>query len=494
MLRRTQGLAGTSPDLRRQRKASLAAMVLSLATLLLPLGCNQVGPTSSGFALEIPGQELFQGNSATGDFFRSLAGLQTFDGLPFAIKGSSTFYGSASATGRKSLEGIQVGRSFDELHLIHYVKYAADRDGTPVARIRLNYTDGAKFEFQILYGAQVRTYCKSPLEGDDRPTDPNSKVIWRSPNGGKSALVFNPLMQSSSAPNPFPARMGSSPNVYPYPPNMTVWRSSNDEGSEVVTSRLFETVLVNPFPAKVVQSLDVYPGTSRSCYCLVAATVAKADPSRPVTAAVPPQGLSAATRKGRTGILTVRVLDRATHAPVADPMVVSSMFSGGSTEIVIPTDESGTARVKYPLNPEGQLEITIIKDGYAMKPASWLRGQGAIDFVAELDKGSAIGGLVLSEGGKAVSSALMHLHQLDQDGGEYRTEVSARSDRNGRWSISGIAAGDRSFSISVGHSGFATVKFLPNGGPQINEPSEYVSAEELFSGNAILRLPPLDKP
>ena len=56
------------------------------------------------------------------------------------------FYGLAGATGRKSLEGIQVGRALDELHLIHYVKYAADTDGTPVARIRLNYADGSESE------------------------------------------------------------------------------------------------------------------------------------------------------------------------------------------------------------------------------------------------------------------------------------------------------------------------------------------------------------
>jgi beta-lactamase regulating signal transducer with metallopeptidase domain len=449
MFRRIQRLLGLRPNLRPRRTASLAVVALSLAALLLPLGCNYVVPPPSGVALQIPDQELFQNNSATGDFFKSLAGLQTFDGLPFDIKGSSTFYGLAGATGRKSLEGIQVGRPFDELHLIHYVKYAADRGGTPVARFRLNYADGSDFEFQILYGAQVRTYCKTAIEDDDRPTDPSSKVIWRSPH---------------------------------------------DEGSEVVTSRLFETVLPNPFPAKVVQSLDVYSGIGRSCYCLVAATVAKADPNRPVTAAVPPRWAPEAARKGRTGILTVRVLDRASHAPVADALVVASMFSGGSTEIVIPTDATGTASVKYPMNPEGQLEVAIIKDGYGMKSASWLRGQGGIDFVAELDKGASIGGLVLSEGGKAVSSALMHLHQLDQDGDEYRTEISARSDRNGRWSMSGIAANDRNFSISVGHSGFATMKFLPDGGPQINEPSQYVSPEALFSGKAVLRLAALDNP
>jgi len=470
------------------------AAPLSLAALLLPLGCNHVVPPPSGVSLQIPDQEPFQGHSATGNFFASLAGLHTFDGLPFDIKGSSVCYGLADATGRKSLEGIQVGRPFGELHLIHYVKYAADRDGTPVARIRLNYADGSDFEFQILYGAQVRTYCKTALENDDRPTDPNSKVIWRYPNGGRSEIAFSPLMENISPPNPFRAQEGNLPEIHHYPPMMTVWRSTHEDDSEAVTNRLFKTVLRNPFPDRVVQSIDIYPVSGRSCYCLVAATVAKADPNRPVTAAVPFQGAPAAARKGKTGILSVQVLDRATHAPVADALVVASMFSGGSTEIVITTDAGGTASIRYPINPEGQLEVAIIKDGYGMKPASWLRGRGAIDFVAELDRGATIGGRVLSEGGKPVSSTLMHLHLLDKDGGEYRTSISARSDRYGRWSMSGIAAGDRSFSISVGHSGFATKNFLPDGAPMVDGPAEYVNSADIFSGTAVLMLATLGKP
>jgi thiol-disulfide isomerase/thioredoxin len=84
----------------------------------------------------------------------------------------------------------------------------------------------------------------------------------------------------------------------------------------------------------------------------------------------------------------------------------------------------------------------------------------------------------------------MHLYLLAPNGDESRTPISARTDRNGRWSIFGIAADDRNFSITVGHSNFVKMTFLPDGAPDGDGTGHRVDAADFFSDTAVLELIP----
>jgi beta-lactamase regulating signal transducer with metallopeptidase domain len=446
MFNRIQRLIGLPQRPHQARMSSLTVVLISLALLFVPLGCSYMSTQQppAGTALHIEALAPFGNHTQTGDFFESLAGLRTFDGLPFEIEGSVVFFGQAGATGLRSLPGIQVGQQFDELHLIHYVRYAADKEGTPVAVIRLNYSDGSNYDLPILYGSQIRTYVRTQLEENDQPTDSDSKVIWRSP-----------------------------------------------VSEEETSCRLFETVLHNPFPAKTVKTLDVFPGTSRSCYSLVAATVAKSDPARTVTAAVPLIRPPTVTVQQVIEGLTIRVFDRTNMEPIADALIIASMYTGGSNEIAIPTDTAGIVHLKYPIDPDGELEVSILKDGYAMGHAKWSRDAVPAELNVNLEKGISIGGIVRSDLGKPVSGALIHLHLLAPNGDEYRPEFSTRTNGSGRWSISGMAADNHNFSFSVAHSTFVTATFLPNGAPDGDGTGRRVDLAALVSKTAVLQLIPV---
>ncbi len=157
--------------------------------------------------------------------FTNITGRKQFDGLPFEIDGQAILFGRSYASREGSnypvsLEGIRIGRKFDELHLIHYCAWL-DTDGAAVARIRLNYADGSKYEYQIRYGEQVRDWFLQITEEKEQVADPNTKICWRS--------------TGTNAP------MGSL--------------------------RLFKTTFKNPHPQKIVDSMDVVSTRSLVLLC-----------------------------------------------------------------------------------------------------------------------------------------------------------------------------------------------------------------------------------
>ena len=93
--------------------------------------------------------EKFVTNGKTNSYWKTVVGRQTFDGLPFQIEGRGCVYGTK--LGQEMLDntntypdfvGIQIGRKFDELHLLHVTQWA-DVEGQDIALIRLNYADGS---------------------------------------------------------------------------------------------------------------------------------------------------------------------------------------------------------------------------------------------------------------------------------------------------------------------------------------------------------------
>ena len=132
-------------------------------------------------------KEKFVTNGKTNAIGKTVVGRQVFDGLPFQIEGRGCVYGKKLGPEKRGdtntypdFIGIQVGRKFDELHLLHVTQWA-DVEGQEIALIRLNYADGTKHEFPILFGGHVRDWHRMPSEEKELLTDPNTKIVWRGP-------------------------------------------------------------------------------------------------------------------------------------------------------------------------------------------------------------------------------------------------------------------------------------------------------------------------
>ena len=238
-------------------------------------------------------KEKFVTGEKTNANWQTVVGRQVFDGVPFQIEGRRCVYGKklgletrGDTPTHPDFIGIQVGCKFDELHLLHVTQYA-EVEGQEIALIRLNYADGTKHEFTILFGGHARDWQRLPPEEKELLTDPNSKIVWRAPgNPGQKA-----------------------------------------------TMRLFKSMLANPHPEKVVTTMDVVSTKHLAAYDLIAATVANHDPSRPVTLPVLPE----APERRFDGTLTVRVTERASGKPVAgallDPRMNVGEVSAGAIQI-----------------------------------------------------------------------------------------------------------------------------------------------------------------
>jgi hypothetical protein len=262
--------------------------------------------------------------------FITIVGPQVFDGLPFDVGGRGWLAGEKEArAGNKELDhyqdfvGLPVGRTFDELHLLHACRWQ-DVVGETIALIRFNYEDGTKSELPIRYGVHVRDWQRMPSESAEDMQDINTKVIWRCP-------IPKPNLKS--------------------------------------TVRMFKTRLLNPFPAKKVLSLDAVSTRHLAAYDLVAATVANRDPSRPESPAVP----ASVPAHHFGSAVVIRVLDQATGKPISGALVDPSMIVDDVRVVATPlyTSTNGEAVLPYPRMKMTYLGAQIQKQGYAPQYANW---------------------------------------------------------------------------------------------------------------------------
>jgi hypothetical protein len=267
--------------------------------------------------------ERFVTPQRTNSEMATVAGRQIFDGLPFQVDGRACLYGQALAHQRgrpasayPDIRGVKVGRTFDELHLLHATQFT-DREGVVVAKVRLNYTDGTSHEFPIAYGGQVRDWQRLQSEAREIYTDANTKVIWRGPGV---------------------ARFKS-------------------------TTRMSKTRLMNPFPDKVVTTMDFVSTGQVAAYDVAAATVARSDPKRPVT---PPVPLDRPERKFDGGLI-VRVVDESDQ-PIEGVLVGPNLSVAGSPSATVTTPlyttADGMGTVNYPRNESACIYFTVHKDGW----------------------------------------------------------------------------------------------------------------------------------
>lgn len=250
------------------------------------------------------------------------------DGLPFEMGGEVILLGKSDAEGdsvdRAEVAGIKIERTFDEMHLLHSVRWR-EYYGCPVAILRLHYADGTSHDLKIRYNFQVLDWNRLLSEEREIIADPDTKIIKRS---GPAS-----------------------------------WKG---------TGRLFKSVLKNPFPEKEVVNMDILSTRSRASYKLNAVTVAKCDPHREITAAMPlnqPENFFGGTVK-------VLVVDNETGAPIfsADINPYMSVEDVGVVADPILTSTDGVALVKYPVSRTSYLGVEVSKEGYLDRSDHWKSG------------------------------------------------------------------------------------------------------------------------
>jgi hypothetical protein len=273
-------------------------------------------------------KENFVTGNKTNASWQTVVGRQVFDGVPFQIEGRGCVYGKKLGPEKQSdtntfpdFMGIQVGRKFEELHLLHVTQWA-DVEGQQIALIRLNYTDGSKQEFPIVFGGQVRDWHRMPSEEKELLTDRNTKIVWRAPGA---------------------ARIKS-------------------------TLRLFKTVLANPHPEKAVTAMDVISAKHLAGYDMIAATVANHDSSRLVTPSPPAEG----PERHFDGTLAVQVSERGSGKPVAGALVEPTLKVDEVNVIAIPvlTSATGDALIRYPSGRTTFASVSVTKEGLSAKQAA----------------------------------------------------------------------------------------------------------------------------
>lgn len=259
--------------------------------------------------------ERFVTPTRTNTSFATILGRREFDGIPFQVDGRAYLYGRTQG-GRREMNGIAVGRAFDELHLLHAAQWS-DVEGTTIAFARLNYEDGSRHEFPLGYGVHVRDWQRLQSEEKEIITDPATKVVWRGPG-------------------------------------MAHFKS---------TQRMFKSTLVNPNPGKVVTTIDFVSAGQIASYDLSAATVADHDPSRPVS---PHIALDEPERNfdGRVAIRVEDTLGR----PIDDVWVYPSISvpdTGWATAATpLYSDFNGACTSRYPRATSTWLKFIARKPGW----------------------------------------------------------------------------------------------------------------------------------
>ncbi len=302
--------------------------------------------------------EKFTAPDPEGGNADSIIGSQTFDGLPFMVRGRAYLYGQYDAMGkdkeafrkkRPDLIEIQVGRAFDELHLLHTTRWP-DVEGRTIAQAHLNYADGTEEKLDIGYGVHVRDWQRLQTEVREALVDSNSKVVWRGPGQER--------FQSSE--------------------------------------RMFKSLLMNPQPKKVVESIDIISTNKLATYSLSAATVVNSDPKRSVTPAVPLDR----PEHDFDGKIIVRVLDE-NDQPIKGAWIDTGFKVPNTTWSTVTspvlTSAQGFAYVMYPTAWADRVLMGARKDG---------KTRGRKSFSVQ-DENSWKPGMIVT----------FHLKDIDQDPG-----------------------------------------------------------------------------
>jgi hypothetical protein len=134
----------------------------------------------------------FHGTEFVGNNLPLAKGEKTLGGVKFAIGDGLIQLGSQKLSDKPlKVEGLEVARSFERLHILHATGWRAP-EGTVIATYTVRYEDKTSQKLEIAYGKDVRDWWDS----QDINQATRSKVVWEGVNaasqkaGGKIRLFL----------------------------------------------------------------------------------------------------------------------------------------------------------------------------------------------------------------------------------------------------------------------------------------------------------------
>lgn len=123
------------------------------------------------------------------NFLTIEAGYQTLGGVKFIVGEGVVQLGSKALPNLPmEVDGIQIGRKFSELHILHATNYGGGTNGpgtelhvaddTEIGEYKIQFDDGSTEVMPIVYGREVRDWWFR--EGEKETT--KSKVVWKGDN------------------------------------------------------------------------------------------------------------------------------------------------------------------------------------------------------------------------------------------------------------------------------------------------------------------------
>lgn len=186
-------------------------------------------------------------------------------------------------------------------------------------------------------------------------------------------------------------------------------------------------------------------------------------PTNPIVPRTEPK-IAAGTPNTPTNVMTFKVIDAASGAPLAGITLDVLYFAGtpdgsaSTMSVKKQTDRNGIARIDFPRPPYTYGNIYVTDDGHVSMATQFQNGeQWPADYVLKLPPGAAIGGQVVNEAGQPVPDVKVEVSVLAAllTRREFiDVQTSQSTDANGHWWIDTIPADNNHIRVYFSHSNF----------------------------------------
>src|SRR5436190_5607642 len=177
-------MGGYSAPGRNERQNVEVMRILVSITLACSLACSARAAEDGRFfkvPLDDVGGKLLANYAANASWFQAPQDSQVFGGVPFEPLMKVQVHGNVDfREGRvypTRVTGIAVGKRGARLHVIQG-STGTDRDGRPLAAMKVHFAGGATHNFFFTQGVNTRDWWKRRGEANSSLTDANTKVIW----------------------------------------------------------------------------------------------------------------------------------------------------------------------------------------------------------------------------------------------------------------------------------------------------------------------------
>lgn len=366
-------------------------------------------------------------------------GLQTLAEVRFKMDGKMDITAMESARVSKffatQITGIPVGRKGQVLHVLHGTAWD-DTDGTPLARLVLNYTNDQRRSFLLVYGVHTRKWDldRKALE------DTNSVVAWAGRNAGTDL-------------------------------------------------RLFKTAFANPLPGVEIKSINLISLFSEANPVFLAITLEEMDRADAPPANGVPAAMSEDDSAYRTEMV-LRVLDATSETGVAgaelklDISEENSSYAFGTNQ----ADSKGHIVFAYPPKKISALHFQVTAPTHVGKRMDVVKPAGGA-FPAQqtikLERGVEIGGVVRARSREPIAGATVTIYGSNRDdGGQSLVGQlgSAQTDQRGRWTSRAVPKDFSDLQFHLTHPEYRPAEYESASGPAEGS----VLKQDLLAGKAVM--------